>query len=156
MTGSASAKAGFDKAFLGICNATTVTEAEVELSNAMHHHYRLFEWWRTQIANNSATAITKRDMALVHMAPHAPTGVAIAWARTFDVHEMLFLSEMTGAYGTYYTKMYGTLMWMPRSAFQGQAGPDDYGRDLLYDSELAGKLTLETLRLGFDQIHALV
>ncbi|WP_315774249.1 hypothetical protein [Rhodococcoides kroppenstedtii] len=154
--GPGSSQIGFENAFRRACEAGNALEVESELSNAMHHHYRLFERCWTVVEGRHPGA-TKEEMYTVHLGA-VPTARAVAWVRQFDVHETVEFMEFADVYpGNYHTDIYGTLLWKPRATFHyPTTDKDKFGFTRVYDQQLAGQLVLDTVRHGFDELLALL
>jgi hypothetical protein len=136
-------KRAFDESFKRMCSAPYDTDLEDELSNLLHHLYRLAEWARKQ------KGLAKVDFFRAALA-QSPEARPALWVRTFDTHDALVTASTGDVYSDYYTNMYGVLVWEPLQTLQ--ATDATFGRDNDYAVSLAGKPVLDTIRAAFDQL----
>jgi hypothetical protein len=130
-----------------MCEAETDDALMAELSNLLHHLFRLSEHcWERRPGFDT----TERSTADLRAARGA------SWARNFDTHQLFRLAPPTlsGLYSRYYTALYGVQIWVPLSSLPAQS--DKHGRHLDYQAELEGKIILDTLRGAFDAMAALL
>jgi hypothetical protein len=148
MRGSDVAERGFRTAFRDMCRAANFDDAAVQLSNALHHLYRLSQ------AGGVRYGGAMPFYAKLYTVPGGEVAGAVLWARSFDTHEAIEtgkpVAEPGDRYSDYYTNLYGVLVWKPRA----QLPPPNpkypaYGRDLLYDQHLDGKAVLDTTQVAF-------
>ena len=140
-------KQGFDLAFAALCEATDLAVAEAHLGHAMEDLYRLYE-----LAKRPPSSKASRDTAL-ETTDEGKTALAIVWVRKFRIHDVMEVSQAADVYSSYYTKIYGVLVWRTRSDFK--AGPDGRGWHLLYDTYLEGCPVLDTLQAAVSAVVAL-
>ena len=143
-------KRAFALAFTAACKAEDFEAAEIHVGHAMDELYRLYELAKESSSRRDRAA---RDEALVKIDKGEIAG-AVIWARKFRTHDSMQLSQAVEAvevsqaadrYGSYYTNLYGVLVWRPRSDFTTD---DDNGRGwhLFYDTRLEDHPVLETLQ----------
>jgi hypothetical protein len=129
-----------------MCEATTDDDLMAELSNLLHHLYRLRELCKGQLGSSFSTA--EKSTADLRAAG------AASWARNFDTHKLYDLGSLQGVYSNFYTAIYGVLAWKPLSSLPRSI--DKNGRHLDYAAELEGKPVLDTLRRAFDAMAGLL
>jgi hypothetical protein len=129
-------------------DASSIEDAEDELSNLLGQLYRLAELVkgdRTKDAFYNALEATDETRA----------ASAALWVRNFDTHEATVTAELRDMYSNYYTDMWWTLAWRQRSALPER--PGKYGqRPEHYTRYLAGLPVLDTSRHAFDTLAAMV
>jgi hypothetical protein len=152
VTGVDLAEQGFDAAFLRLCGAQSFEEIAVELSNMLNHLYRLSEAATTHLGGN--------PKAMYQRLAHTPGGAEAAaalWARNFDAHHLFELIAISDLYSDYRMDLYGMPAWKSRSQLPA---PDPryppYGRDLLYDTSLAGRSVPDTAQVAFRALRGLL
>jgi hypothetical protein len=129
----------FDAAFERMCEAQTDDDRIAELSNLLHHLYRLRELCARRIgASFDATP---------PLTPQLRAARAASWVRNFDTHQLYAMGSLEDAYTDLYTAAHGALVWKPLSLLP--ATSDKYGRHLDYSAELESKPVLDTLRGAF-------
>ena len=98
----------FDAAFLRMCRAGDTDVRRDELSNMLHHMYRLSELCarRWQLKGDH-TAI---NAWVINVVPGALGGV---WIRTYDTHDISSISTSGDVYSDFYTELYGVALWKP-------------------------------------------
>ena len=143
----------FDAAFHRMCSATTVGDLEDELSNALHHLYRLAELCKTRFGVDSQ-AFYHGSTAVLRRSQDLRAARAIAWARAFDTHETVVVASHSDIYSNFYTEMYGSLVWKPLAQLPVQT--DKHDRHIDYQSELQGRPVLDSIRRAFDALAALL
>jgi hypothetical protein len=137
----------FDAASRRMCEAGDEGQLADELSNMLHHLYRLGElqshrWGLTKSAFN----------AKVSAVPGALGGL---WIRAFDTHEVATVSELGDLISDYYTNIYGVLVWRSHAAMPF-ANSDKDGRYVDYDTNLQDRPVLDTLNAAFSGLEALI
>lgn len=90
----------FDAAFLRMCEAATEDGLMAELSNALHHFYRLRELWFRRLPNFGAAEAS--DAAL-----RASRGAS--WIRNFDTHQLFEVASEGDVFSDYFTATFGVL-----------------------------------------------
>jgi hypothetical protein len=100
----------FDAALLRMCQAGDVDLLRDELSNMLHHMYRLGELCarRWQLKGDHAGFNAK--VAKVAGA------LGALWIRTFDTHEIASISTTGDVYSDFYTELDGVAVWKPVAA----------------------------------------
>jgi hypothetical protein len=98
----------FDAAFLRVCQAENLDLLRDELSNMLHHMYRLSELCRRRWQVNRPGLNAK----VVNIVPDA---LGAIWIRRFDTHEIAEVSTAGGFYSGLYTE-YGVAVWKPVAA----------------------------------------
>jgi hypothetical protein len=153
-------KRAFALAFTAACKAEDFEAAEIHVGHAMDELYRLYELAKKSPSRADRAA---RDEALVKIDKGEIAG-AVIWARKFRTHDSMQLrqaveavevSQAADRYGSYYTNLYGVLVWRPRSDFTTD---DDNGRGwhLFYDTHLEDRPVLETLQQAAKALGDLV
>ena len=142
-----SVRRAFDAAFLRMIQASQVEELEHELSNMLHHMYRVGEIKRSALGDDRyyRRLDSSDDLRLAR---------AALWARTFDTHDAHVAGEISGLYSNYYTNLYGVLAWVPLSGLPPKARQDRHGRHRVYEERLANRPVLDTMRVAFDALCA--
>lgn len=139
----------FDSAFKRKCDAETEADLTAELSNTLHHLYRLGELCKRRLGDRAFYDVLKTTDAL-------RAARAAMWARAFDTHRLFAVAKPRDVYSNYYTKLYGVLIWVPLSSLPVAWNPPKYGQDTDYKAELEGKPVLDTLRGAFDGMATLL
>jgi hypothetical protein len=121
-----------------MCAASDFEAAEDHFGHALADVYSLYELAKQPPSDKAArrTALEASEEGRIVL--------AVAWARTFNSHELIEVSRAADLYSDYYTELYGVLAWRPRSDFT--TNHDGEGRHAFYDSLLAGKPVLDTLQ----------
>jgi hypothetical protein len=126
----------FDAAFHRFCEADSFEGQEDELSNMLHHLFRLVE----------ARGGMDKFVAEPQLAGHA---AALVLMRHKDTHELVQVTTPADVFGDYFTNMFGTMVWNP---------PADVVADkryLHYDATfLKGRIVLDTLRTAYDAVES--
>lgn len=138
----------FDAAFHRLVAANDPQIAQDELSNALHHLYRLGE-----VAERRLN-LTRREFN-EKVSTAAPGAVGALWIRAFDTHEVLETAAMGDLFSDYFTEMYEVLVWKPRSAMTFTK-PDQAVRYEDYDAHLANRPALDSLRAAFDGLESVL
>jgi hypothetical protein len=129
----------FDAAFQRLCEARDDDALMAELSNVLHHMFRLRELCRRRLGPGFVAVETSTaDLREAR---------AACWARNFDTHRLYAPATTADVYSDFYTERYGVLVWKPLSALP--ATTDRYGRDQDYAQHLAGHELLGTVHRGF-------
>jgi hypothetical protein len=144
----------FDAAFQRMCAATTVDDVEDELSNLVHHLYRLGELCRWRFGP-PGKQLSPEDFGRVLLgSDDLRAARAVMWVRADDTHNLFMEvappAALADVYPDYYTAMYGTLVWQPLTK------PDSAGRDKDYADTLKGRSVLGTTRRAFDALASLL
>ena len=142
----------FDAAFRRMCEATNSGEQRDELSNLLHHLYRLGELrsrrWGTndrKLSDNDFNAHTS----------HIPGVLGALWIRGYDTHEIATLAKSKDAYSDFYTKISGILVWQCVIDMPFIKKPRPADRYVDYQLNLENKSVLDSLRFAFDALAAL-
>lgn len=140
----------FDAAFQRLCEAETDDALMAELSNLLHHLYRL-----------RMLCINRLDKASFYMKEKSTADLraarAAAWARNADTHQLYTLAAEPAqpVYSDFYTATYGgVLVWKPRSSVP--LADDQDGRSKDYKCVLEGEVVLDTLRRAFNAMACLL
>jgi hypothetical protein len=138
----------FDAAFQRFREASDDDSWMAELSNMLHHLYRLRELCKTRLDNF--------EQQIEPQAPALKLERGATWARNCDTHQLFRLPSagLADMYAETYGVVYGELLWRPR--IELPLSPDRPGRYLDYESELEGKVIPDTLRRAFDALVALL
>jgi hypothetical protein len=138
----------FDAAFQRFRAACADDSWMAELSNMLHHLYRLRELCKTRLVGF--------EQQIEPQAPALKPERGATWARNYDTHRLFRLSSagLAPVYAKTYGAVYGELLWRPR--VQLPLAPDHHGRYVDYESELEGKPIPDTLRRAFDSLAALL
>ena len=141
-------KFAFDAAFQRFREASVDDSWKAELSNMLHHLYRLRELCKTRLADF--------EQRIELQAPALKPERGATWAQNCDTHRLFRLPSpgLAPVYAETYGAVYGELLWRPR--IELPLAPDRHGRYLDYESELEGKAIPDTLRRGFDALAALL
>jgi hypothetical protein len=142
----------FGAAFLRMCQAETEDALAAELSNLLHHLFRLRELCVRRLGPGFyATAAASSDLR---------AAMGACWARNFDTHEVYAPADVSedgygDFYSDYYTALYGVVLWKPLAQLPRQQDPGHH-REVDYVAELEGKPVLDTLRRAFDGLAGLL
>lgn len=142
----------FDSAYFRMCLGTNAETLQDELSNALHHMYRLGELRKRQWETNCNDGTTNHFAARVKQVRGA---LGALWIRAYDTHQIATVSELDAQYSRVHTAMHGVLLWKPASALDCIVMPKDYDRYTDYLAHLAQRPVLDTLRAAFDGLAAL-
>lgn len=137
----------FDAAFQRMCEAESEDALMAELSNMLHHLFRLRELCRVRVPGYFATEQSSSELRAAR---------AASWARNLDTHKLFNTASMEDVYPGYYTAIYGTLVWKPLADLVEQVDSTGHHREIDYAAELEGKVILDTLRGAFDAMAALL
>jgi hypothetical protein len=137
----------FDAAFRRMCEATTSDALMAELSNLLHHLFRLRELCKDRLIGFYATEKTTGELR---------AGRAASWARNLDTHQLFNVASQEDVYGDYYTAMFGVLVWKPLSDLPRQVDSTGNHREIDYVAELEGQVVLATMRRAFDALAGLL
>jgi hypothetical protein len=130
-----------------MCEATTEDALMAELSNLLHHLFRLRELCKDRLTGFYVTERSTGDLRAARGA---------GWARNFDTHQLFAAGSQQSVYSNYYTAMYGVLVWKPLSSLPISIDQTGNNRHLDYAAELEGKTILDTLRHAFDAMANLL
>jgi hypothetical protein len=136
----------FDGAFQRMCEATATDALMAELSNLLHHLYRLRELCRDRLTGFDVTERTTAGLRAAR---------AASWVRNFDTHQLFAVASQEDAFSDRFTAMYGVLVWIPLADLPSQADKKQH-READYAAELEGKVVLDTLRRAFDALVRLL
>jgi hypothetical protein len=137
-----------------MCFAGTQAQLEEELSNTLHHLYRLSELCKRRL-DECLGGVTKNELnrrysELLESTNDLRAARAAMWARSFDTHESVVVASPKDAYSNYYTNMYGVLVWKPLEDLPEQIDKHNLGRHIDYRDLLQGRPVLDTIRRAFD------
>jgi hypothetical protein len=138
----------FDAAFQRFREASADDSWMAELSNMLHHLYRLRMLCKTRLVYF--------ERQIEPQVPSLKPERGATWARNCDTHRLFRLSSpgLASVYAETYGAVYGELLWRPR--IELPLPPDSHGRYLDYESELEGKVIPDTLRRAFDALAELL
>jgi hypothetical protein len=141
-------KFAFDAAFQRFREVSVDDSWMAELSNMLHHLYRLRELCKMRLADF--------EQQIEPYAPALKPERGATWARNYDTHRLFRLPSpaLAPVYAETYGAVYGELLWRPR--IELPLAPDRHGRYLDYESELEGKTISGTLRRAFEALAALL
>jgi len=142
----------FDAAFQRMCEVTDRDELRDELSNLLHHLYRLGELRSRRWGTNGQKLAEGDFNARVTQVPGV---LGALWIRSYDTHEIATVSKFKDVYSGFYTKMYGVLVWQCIGYMPFVKLPKPADRYVDYQSNLENKPVLDTLRSAFDGLAAL-
>jgi hypothetical protein len=126
----------FDAAFRRFCEADSFEGQEDELSNMLHHLFRLVE----------VRGGIERYEAERYLSGHA---AALVLMRHKDTHKLVQVTEPADVFGDYFTNMFGRLVWNPPPEVIAD------NRYLRYDAVfLKGRTVLDTLRAAYDAVES--
>ena len=137
----------FDAAFQRMCEATDDDALMAELSNTLHHLYRLRELCRRRLGDAAFDSVETSTADLREAR-------AACWARNFDTHQLYVLVTLEDVYPSVYMARYGTPVWVPLASLP--ATTDRSGRHVDYAQRLADHELLGTLRRDFAALSALL
>jgi hypothetical protein len=137
----------FHAAFRRLCEARDDDALMAELSNALHHLYRLRELCKRRLTPAGFYALEGSSGDLREAR-------AACWARGFDTHRLYEAATVEGVYPSSYMARYGALVWKPLPDLPETT--DDFGRHLDYARFLDGRELLGTIRRGFDAMAGLL
>lgn len=142
----------FDAAFQRMCEVTDRDELRDELSNLLHHLYRLGELRNRRWGTNGQKLSEGDFNARVTQVPGV---LGALWIRCYDTHEIATVSKFKDVYSDFYTKMYGVLVWRCIADMPFVKLPKAADRYMDYQSNLENKPVLDALRSAFDGLAAL-
>jgi hypothetical protein len=147
-----SVRRAFDAALQRMCEATDVDTLQDELSNMLHHMYRLGELRkrRWEAGNQKFT-----DSDFTKRVTQVSGALGALWIRNYDTHQIARISRLADMYSNFYTEMYGILSWQPVTAMPFIKIPNAIDRYTDYCSNLEDKPVLDTLRKAFDDLAGL-
>jgi hypothetical protein len=96
----------FNTAFRRLCAAENIDDVEDEVSNLLHHHYRLGELRRQGRGRAEFYAVLEESDAL-------KTAKAALWARTFDTHDLMRVSLLGDRFSDFFTNLVYVPVWRP-------------------------------------------
>jgi hypothetical protein len=127
--------------------ATAEDALMAELSNLLHHLYRLRELCKRRLGSAGFYAMERST-------PELRAARAAGWARNFDTHRLFSAGSLQGVYSDFCAAIFGVLVWESLSSLPEST--DKYDRHLDYEAELDGKPILDTLRNAFDAMAGLL
>ena len=137
----------FNSAFQRMCAASTIGDLEDELSNMLHHIYRLGELGKARLGEQTMYQhlTSSNDLRAAR---------AAMWVRAFDTHDLVVVAPIGDRVSDYFTEMYGVAVWEPLASLPKQT--DNHGRHLDYSNFLEDRPVLDTTRRAFDAMVALL
>jgi hypothetical protein len=141
----------FDLAFQRICEATNDDALMAELSNALHHLFRLGELCKDRIGKPTFYAAD-------HSTPELRQARGACWARNFDTHQLFAPAALEDVYPEFYMARYGAVVWVPLPSLPMTTDVLALSarRHMDYAQFLDGQELLGTLRRGFDALTSLL
>jgi hypothetical protein len=138
----------FDAAFGRFRQASDDDSWMAELSNMLHHLYRLRELCKARLSG--------LEQQIEPQTPALRPERGATRARNCDTHRLFRLAsgQQAQAYAETYGAVYGELLWPAR--IELPLARDSHGRYLDYETELEGKAIPDTLRRGFEALAALL
>jgi hypothetical protein len=142
----------FDAAFSRMCQAGDIDLLRDELSNMLHHMYRLSELCRRRWGVNRWSGLNDRVVNVV------PGALGAIWIRRYDTHEIASVSTMADLYSDFFSDLYGVLAWKPVASMGFVEEPDkDWALTRYQDYQgLENKAVLDTMRRAFDGLASLL
>jgi hypothetical protein len=138
----------FEAAFARESAATDTGHLVDELSNMLHHVYRLGELTQRRLGLDTAS-FNARIFA------DAPGVAGCLWIRCYDTHDIAVVAGAQDVFSDYFTELNVVLVWQPLAAMPFTKA-DEAGRSSDYEKHLAGKPVLDTIRKAFDGLVALL
>jgi hypothetical protein len=132
----------FDAAFQRMCEAEDDDALMAELSNVLHHLFRLRELCRRRLGNSRFYKVDTSTSDLREAR-------AACWARNFDTHRLYAPATVEDVYPSVYMARYGALIWKPLPSLPRTTDERGHGRHLDYARHLDGEELLGTVRRGF-------
>jgi hypothetical protein len=148
----AAVRRAFDAAYRRMVECGNPEEPPDELSNMLHHLYRLGEL-RKRRWKASIQGFTEKDFVVRVGQVHGALGAI--WIRTFDTHEIATIADIGSRYADVYTAIYGVLVWRKPGAMPFLIMPNEIARFNDYQTHLADRVVLMTLRAAFDGLSDL-
>jgi hypothetical protein len=142
----------FDAAFKRMCEAADSAEMRDELSNLLHHFYRLGELRSRRWAANGQKLSETNFNARVAQVPGA---LGALWIRSYDTHEIATVAKSRDMISDYYTKVAGILVWQCIADMPFIKPPTVAARYNDYESNLQNKPVPDALRSVFDGLVSL-
>jgi hypothetical protein len=143
----------FDAAADRLRAATTQAEVEDELSNMLHHLYRLGELCRWRLAKPPAQQLSRKDFGeRLRRTDDLRAARAAMWVRAADTHDLVAVELATppDTYGDVYGDVYGAVDWKPVTQADPHGRRDDYAK------VLEGRSVLDTTCRAFEALAALL
>jgi hypothetical protein len=135
-----------------MCDAADLDGQRDELSNLLHHLYRLGEL-RSRRWGTSGRKLSESDFnARVAQVPGA---LGALWIRSYDTHEIAVVAKSKDVHSNFYTNTYGVLVWACIVDMTFVNLPNIANRYVDYQSNLENNPVLDTLRSVFDGLAAL-
>jgi hypothetical protein len=142
----------FEAALLRMCQAGDVDLLRDELSNMLHHMYRLSELCRRRWGVNRWSGLNNRVVNVV------PGALGAIWIRRYDTHHLFEVANIGEVCSDFYTELYGVLAWKPLASMGFVKEPDeDWALTRYQDYQgLENMAVLDTMRRAFDGLAALL
>jgi hypothetical protein len=137
----------FDAAFRRLCEAEDDDALMAELSNVLHHLFRLRELCRDRLSPNGFYTVETSTEDLGEAR-------AACWVRNFDTHQLYAPATSEDVYPYVYMARYCALVWKPLPSLPKTT--DRFGRHLDYVQRLEGRELLSTVRQSFDAMANLL
>jgi hypothetical protein len=147
----------FDAAAQRLQAATTQAEVEDELSNMLHHLYRLGEMCRRRLAKPPAQQLSKKEFGerLRRGSIDERAARVAMWLRAEDTHKLVAVDLATApdTYGDTYGDVYGAADWKPITLTDQDPAAE---RHKDYPQVFQGQPVLDSTRRAFDALAALL
>ena len=143
----------FDAALLRMCQAGDVDLLRDELSNMLHHMYRLGELCaRRWGLKGDHMGFNAKVLKAV------PGALGAMWMTTYDTHDLFSVSTTGDVYSNFYTNLYGVAVWEPISGMPFVNKPSKAWGVERYDDykNLEDRPILDTTRRAFDGMASLL
>jgi hypothetical protein len=148
----AAVRRAFDAAYRRMVECSRPEELPDELSNMLHHVYRLSELRKRRWKAASQSFTKSEFIARVGQVNGA---LGAIWIRAFDTHEIATVADIGSRYPDVYTAIYGVLVWREPAAMPFLTMPTELARFEDYRTHLSNRVVLVTLRKAFDGLSSL-
>jgi hypothetical protein len=148
----------FEAAAGRLHSALTQAEVEDELSNLLHHLYRLGELCRRRLAKPPSPKLSPQDFGTVLLgSDDLRAARAAMWLRAEDTHELVVVDMATppsiNIDPDHLDVYYAVVDWKPLTLIDSDPTAE---RHKDYADMLQGKPVFDTMRRAFDAVAALL
>ncbi|SRR6266568_3940735 len=137
----------FEAAFRRECECTDPGGLQDEVSNMLHHTYRLGELlsrrWKALEPHLTKAEYGRRLMTV-------PGALGALWIRCYDTHQVASVTTLSSVYSEVDTALYGVLTWQPLCVMTFINLPKGTYRSDDYQAHLATKPVLDSLKAVFN------